>query len=89
LEVSEEDVTMKKIFSKRLKGQFTIYTLIMAFIMILVFSKLYPLMQENIDDLIDAGVDELTAVIVSLYPFLIAVAIIMSIWFYVIPRREV
>jgi hypothetical protein len=78
-----------KYLDKKLKAQFTIYTLIMAFIMLLVFSKLYPTIQSSIDDLIASGVDDLTAVIVSLYPFLIAVAIIMSVWFYVIPRREV
>lgn len=72
----------------RIKAQFTIYTLIMAFIMLLVFSKLYPTIQEMIDDLIASGVDDLTAVIVSLFPFLIAVAIIMSVWFYVIPKRQ-
>jgi len=72
----------------KLKAQFTIYTLIMAFIMLLIFSKLYPTIQQTIDELIASGCDELTAVVVSLYPFLIAVAIIMSVWFYVIPRRE-
>lgn len=78
-----------KMLLGRLKAQFTIYTLIMAFIMLLIFAKLYPIMKEQIDSLIASGVDELTATIVSLYPFLIATAIIMSVWFYVIPRREV
>lgn len=72
----------------KLKAQFTIYTLIMAFIMLLIFTKLYPTIQSNIDELIASGCDEFTAVVVSLYPFLIAVAIIMSVWFYVIPRRQ-
>jgi hypothetical protein len=72
----------------RLKAQFTVYTLIMAFIMLLVFTKLYPTIQQYIDELIASGVDPLTSVIVSLFPFMLVVAIIMSIWFYVIPRRE-
>ena len=72
----------------KLKAQFTVYTLIMAFIMLLVFTKLYPTIQEYIDELIASGVDSLTAVIVSLFPFMLVVAIMMSIWFYVIPRRE-
>jgi hypothetical protein len=72
----------------RLKAQFTVYTLIMAFIMLLVFTKLYPTIQLYIDELIASGVDSLTAVIVSLFPFMLVVAIMMSIWFYVIPRRE-
>jgi uncharacterized membrane-anchored protein YitT (DUF2179 family) len=80
--------TNKKITWKKIKAQFTIYTLIMAFIMLLIFSKLYPTIQSSIDELIASGTDELTSVVVSLYPFLLAVAIIMSVWFYVIPRRE-
>ena len=71
----------------RLKAQFTLWTLMMVFIMLIVFSKMYPTIKELIDDLIPQ-VDELTAILVSLIPFIVVSAIIMTIWFYVIPHRQ-
>jgi hypothetical protein len=68
------------------KGQFTIVSLITIFIMLLIFAKLYPVMQPFIAELIGTT-DEMTALMVSLVPFLIATAIIMSILWYVVPRR--
>ena len=71
----------------RIKAQFTLWTLMMVFIMLIVFSKMYPTIKTLIDDLIPQ-VDELTAILVSLIPFIVVSAIIMTIWFYVIPHRQ-
>ena len=71
----------------RLKAQFTLWTLMMVFIMLIVFSKMYPTMKTLIDELIPQ-VDELTAILVSLIPFIVVSAIIMTVWFYVIPHRQ-
>ena len=70
----------------KMKAQFTLWTLMMVFIMLIVFSRLYPIMKELIDELVPQC-DELTGIIVSLIPFIVASAIIMTIWFYVVPHR--
>ena len=81
-------------FSKnilRLKGQFTLVALIMVFIMIIVFSKMYPIIEPYVTGLVNSLVAdnyEMASVIVGLIPFMIAVAIIMSIIYYIVPRRE-
>jgi len=70
-----------------LKGQFTVVALVMVFIMLLMFAKFYPTMKTYIEELVPQ-VDELTGLIVELVPFLIAVAILMSVTWYIIPKRE-
>jgi len=70
-----------------LKAQFTVVALIMIFIMLLIFVKLYPTMKTYIDE-VTPELDEMSALIVSLIPFMVAVAIFMSITWYIIPRRQ-
>jgi len=75
----------------KFKAQFTLVALIMVFIMLIVFAKMYPLIEPYISDLvIDLLGDgyEMASVIVGLIPFMIATAIIMSIIYYIVPRRE-
>jgi len=74
-------------FRPGLKAQFTVVALVMVFIMLLMFAKFYPIMEEYIEDLV-GEVDELTATLIALIPFLIAAAIIMSITWYIIPKRQ-
>lgn len=75
---------------KQFMGQFTIVTLVMVFIMLILFAKFYPIMKPFIDDLVDAFIadgDEIGALVVSLIPFMIAIAIVITIFIYAVPRR--
>jgi uncharacterized BrkB/YihY/UPF0761 family membrane protein len=72
---------------KGLRGQFTIVSLIMIFVMLVIYSQIYPIMKPYIDDLV-GETDEATAVIIALIPFFIAVAIVMSVLYYIIPQRR-
>lgn len=75
----------------KFKAQFTLVALIMVFIMLIVFAKMYPLIEPYISDLVTnllADNYEMASVIVGLIPFMIATAIIMSIIYYIVPRRD-
>jgi hypothetical protein len=80
--------SIKKRFKQKglLKGQFTIISLIMVFVMLVIYSQIYPILKPYVDDLVSEA-DEATAVIVALIPFFIAVAIVMSVLYYIIPQR--
>ena len=71
---------------KYLKGQFTIISLVMVLIMIIVYSQLYPVIEPFLATLINDS-DPATATLVGLIPFFIALAVIMSVLWYVIPQR--
>jgi hypothetical protein len=70
-----------------MKAQFTIVSLVMVLIMLIVYAVLYPVMEPYITSLI-ATSDPATATLVSLIPFFIALAIIMSVLWYVVPTRR-
>jgi len=75
----------------KFKAQFTLVALIMVFIMLIVFAKMYPIMEPYITDLVVAlGLDgyEMASLMVSLIPFMIATAIIMSIIYYIVPSKD-
>jgi hypothetical protein len=69
------------------RGQFTIVSLIEILIMLIVYSKLYPVLEPFITDLVNVS-DPATGAILGMVPFFIAVAIIMSITWYIIPQRR-
>lgn len=69
------------------RGQFTIVSLVEILIMLVVYSKLYPVIEPFISNLTNAS-DPATGAIISMVPFFIAVAIIMSITWYIIPQRR-
>lgn len=68
------------------KAQFTIISLVMVFIMIIVYSQLYPTIESFLTPLI-ADSDPATATLLSLLPFFIVLAIILSVLWYVVPQR--
>ncbi len=72
--------------TKRLAAQFTIISLVMVFIMIIVYSQLYPTIESFLTPLI-ASSDPATATLLSLLPFFIVLAIILSVLWYVVPQR--
>lgn len=69
----------------KMKGQFTIISLVMVLVMLIVYSQLYPVMEPFITDLIGHS-DPATATLISLLPFFIALAIIMSVIWYIVPQ---
>jgi hypothetical protein len=69
------------------RGQFTIVSLVEILIMLIVYSKLYPVIEPFILNLTNVS-DPATGAIISMVPFFIAVAIIMSITWYIIPQRR-
>lgn len=69
------------------KAQFTLVSLIMVLVMLIVYSQLYPVIEPYITELVGES-DDATAVIIGLVPFFIAVAIVMSILYYIIPQRR-
>lgn len=71
---------------KYLKAQFTIISLVMVLIMIIVYSQLYPIIEPFLKSLMNNS-DPATATIIGLIPFFIALAIVMSVLWYVIPQR--
>lgn len=71
----------------RMKGQFTIVSLVMVLVMLIVYSQLYPIVEYYINQLIGYS-DPATATLISLLPFFIALAIIMSVLWYIVPQRR-
>lgn len=69
------------------KGQFTIISLIAVFLTLILFSAFYPMLNTYLSQLI-AQSDSLTAFLLQMIPAFIAIAIILTIVFYVIPHRE-
>jgi len=74
-----------------LKGQFTLVALVMLLIMLIVFARMFPMIDTYLTTLIadlTAGGYTISALLMSLVPLLIAVAIITSIFWYMVPRRQ-
>jgi uncharacterized BrkB/YihY/UPF0761 family membrane protein len=70
--------------TSRIKAQFTMVALVGVLIMIIVYSQLYPILEPFITQLC-AQSDPATATIVSLIPFFIAVSILLSVLYYIMP----
>jgi hypothetical protein len=77
---------MLSITKLKLKAQFTIVSLVMVLVMLVVYAYMYPTIETYIDLLI-ADSDPATATLISLIPFFIAIAIIMSIIWYIVPQK--
>lgn len=75
----------------RMKGQFTIVSLVMTLVMIIVYSQLYPVIENFLTPLVvqlNAAGDPATATLINLIPFFIAIAIIMSVIWYIVPQKR-
>ena len=77
-------------FKLGLRAQFTLTSLVMVLIMLIVLVKLWPVMEPYISDLVTdmTGDYAMAAVVMGLVPFFIALAIIMSVLYYIFPRRD-
>jgi uncharacterized BrkB/YihY/UPF0761 family membrane protein len=73
--------------SSRIKAQFTMSALVGVLIMLIVYSQLYPVLEPLINTLIGNS-DPATATIVSLIPLFIAIAILLSVLYYIVPSRR-
>ena len=73
-----------KIFNwLKMKGQFTIVAVIMVLITLVVYVYMYPAFWDIIEPQLESINDTGVVALVSLSPFLIAVAILLSIIWYV------
>lgn len=68
----------------RIKAQFTMVALVGIFVMILVYSQIYPIIEEFLIPLM-ADSDPATATILSLLPFFVAVSMLLSVLYYIVP----
>jgi divalent metal cation (Fe/Co/Zn/Cd) transporter len=67
-----------------MKAQFTMVALVGILIMLIVYSQLYPILEQFLTPLM-AQVDPATATIISLIPLFIAVSILLSVLSYIMP----
>jgi hypothetical protein len=74
-------------FKNGLRGQFTLYALFMTVMTIIVFTQIYPILKEFIDDALPM-MDDATATLLSISPFVIFMFILYGAMWYVIPHRE-
>lgn len=70
--------------TSRMKAQFTMVALVGILIMLIVYSQLYPILEQFLTPLM-AQVDPATATIISLIPLFIAVSILLSVLSYIMP----
>jgi uncharacterized BrkB/YihY/UPF0761 family membrane protein len=74
-------------FKNGLRGQYTLYALFMTVMTIIVFTQIYPILKEFIDDALPT-MDAATATLLSISPFVIFMFILYGAMWYVIPNRE-
>ena len=67
------------------RGQYTIYALLMTIITLIAYVAVYPVLTEVISD---AGITGIEGTILSLSPLFILLAILLSAMWYVYPYRE-
>jgi len=80
-------LSKSKTFRHGLRGQYTLYALFMTVMTIIVFTQIYPILKAFIDDAIPT-MDDATATLVSISPFVIFMFILYGAMWYVIPSRE-
>lgn len=69
------------------KGQFTPVVLLISIVSIMFFVFLYPVLNDVIQTQVP-NMDATTAAIIQLAPAALLMAILASIWFFVIPQRQ-
>ena len=73
--------------NKKLSGQFTLFALFMTVITIIAFSYIYPVLKSVIDE-VSPTMDDATATLLTISPFLIFLFILYGAIWYVVPNRE-
>jgi len=73
---------------KNLYAQLTIVSVLMIMITLLLFVYIYPTFWAVVSPQLENIDDSAVVTFIQLAPFLMVVAIILSIVWYVIPRRE-
>ncbi|GEM_PF-6549915 len=72
------------------KGAFSIIGLVMTFVSLVVYVALLPVILELIEDATaNAGLDTATELVISLFPFLILIMIVVGMVYYAMPQRQV
>jgi len=73
-----------------MKGQMTIIAIIMTFLAIVVFAAMYPVMSSVIGNATEiiSPTDPMTAMLLTMIPMFIVIAIIASFWIYISGNRS-
>jgi len=71
-----------------MKGQFTIVALIMLLITVMVYTFIYPAFWSVIEPQLSGISDPSVVALIQLSPFLMMVAIFVSIIWYIVPQRQ-
>lgn len=77
----------KRILSKRLRGQYTLFAMFMTVITIIAYAYIYPVLKAVIDEM-SPQMDDATATLISLSPLFIFFFILYGSLWYVVPHRE-
>ena len=80
-------VLKQKSLTLRFKAQFTIIALVMLLITLIAYVYIMPVFISIINSQIGNFPSDI-AVVISLVPFLILIAILVSIVWYIVPHRE-
>ena len=79
---------IKEYLMFRMGGQFTIVALLMVLITIMVYVFIYPAFWSVVEPQL-ANIDDASVVtLIQLSPFLMVVAIFVSIIWYIVPQRQ-
>ena len=75
----------------KMRGQFTIIALLMAFVGIIVLAVITPTVQSVIEPLLNgsvANVTDTTKSIISLIPTMMWLGLMISVLIYIMPQRD-
>jgi len=72
----------------KIKGQFTIVALIMLLITVMVYVFIYPAFWDVVEPQLENISDPSVVALIQLSPFLMMVAIFVSIVWYIVPQRQ-
>jgi hypothetical protein len=80
-------ISKRKLGRVRLKGQYTMYALLMTVLTIVAYTQIYPFLKDIIDEAV-TDMDSNTALLVSLSPLFIFLFILWSAVWYVSPMSR-
>jgi len=68
-------------------GQYTVVSLIMTVVLIIIYTQMYPIMKDYIDD-VTGDMTSLDAAVISVIPFFVLLVIMLNMLWYVMPRQR-
>lgn len=71
-----------------MKGQFSLITIISAVVMLILYVAFLPLISNMVSIGMNSTDDQMTQAVLVLFPFLLLIGIIVSLWQYRRPQYE-